>query len=88
LQRMLYPSRGRAAKVTVKTRSGDTIAGTLAYRDEFTIALTDATGRYRSWLAREVTFTVDNPLDAHVEQLARYTDDDMHDVLAYLQTLR
>jgi cytochrome c oxidase cbb3-type subunit III len=88
LQRMLYPSRSRAAKVTVTTRGGETIAGTLAYRDEFTIALTDATGRYRSWLAREVTFTVDNPLDAHVEQLARYTDDDMHDVLAYLQTLR
>jgi cytochrome c oxidase cbb3-type subunit 3 len=88
LQRMLYPSRSRAAKVTVKTQSGETVAGTLAYRDEFTIALTDATGRYRSWLAHEVTFTVDNPLDAHVEQLARYTDDDMHDVLAYLQTLR
>lgn len=88
LQRMLYPVRSRAAKVTVKTRSGETIAGTLAYRDEFTIALTDATGQYRSWLARDVTFTVDNPLDAHVEQLARYTDDDMHDVLAYLQTLR
>ena len=88
LQRMLYPSRSRAATVTVQTRSGETIAGTLAYRDEFTIALTDATGRYHSWLARDVTFTVDNPLDAHVEQLARYTDDDMHDVLAYLQTLR
>ena len=88
LQRMLYPSRSRAATVTVQTRSGETIAGTLAYRDEFTIALTDATGRYHSWLARDVTFTVDNPLEAHVEQLARYTDDDMHDVLAYLQTLR
>jgi cytochrome c oxidase cbb3-type subunit 3 len=88
LQRMLYPSRSRAAKVTVKTRSGETIAGTLAYRDEFTIALTDETGRYRSWLVRDVSFTVNNPLDAHVEQLARYTDDDMHDVLAYLQTLR
>ena len=85
---MLYPSRSRAATVTVQTRSGETIAGTLAYRDEFTIALTDATGRYHSWLARDVTFTVDNPLEAHVEQLARYTDDDMHDVLAYLQTLR
>ena len=88
LQRMLYPSRSRAATVTVQTRSGETIAGTLAYRDEFTIALTDATGRYHSWLARDVTFTVDNPLEAHVEHLARYTDDDMHDVLAYLQTLR
>jgi len=35
-----------------------------------------------------VKFTVDNPLDAHVEQLGKYTDDDMHNVLAYLHTLR
>ena len=85
---MLYPSKSRAATVSVVLRAGETITGALAYRDEFTIALTDAAGRYRSWLTRDVTFTVHNPLDAHVEQLAKYTDDDMHDVLAYLQTLR
>src|SRR5919201_5238694 len=80
LQRMLYPSRARAAKVTVKLPSGETVIGTLAYRDEFTIALTDADGRYRSWPARQVTFTVDNPLEAHADQLGKYTDDDMHNV--------
>ena len=64
------------------------VAGSLAYRDEFTIALTDASGRYRSWRTSDVTFAIDNPLEAHVEQLARYTDDDMHNLLAYLQTLR
>ena len=88
LQRMLYPSRARAAKVTVRLPSGELVAGALAYRDEFTIALTDAEGRYRSWPAGQVTFTVDNPLEAHADQLGRYTDDDMHNVLAYLQTLR
>jgi len=88
LQRMLYPSNGRGAKAAVTLPSGETIRGALAYRDEFTIALTDAAGRYRSWPAAEVKFTVENPLDAHAEQLGKYTDDDMHDVLAYLQTLR
>jgi cytochrome c oxidase cbb3-type subunit III len=88
LQRMLYPSKSRSATVTVTLRTGETVAGALAYRDEFTIALTDGSGRYRSWPTRDVTFTVNNPLDAHVELLARYTDDDIHDVLAYLQTLR
>ena len=88
LQRMLYPSKSKAATVKVTLRSGETISGALSYHDEFVVALTDASGRYRSWQARDVTFTVDNPLDAHVEQLAKYTDDDMHDVLAYLQTLR
>ena len=36
----------------------------------------------------QVKFTVDDPLDAHAAQLAKYTDEDMHNVLAYLQTLR
>jgi uncharacterized protein len=93
LQRMLYPTAGTGsapsrAKVTVTKPSGETIAGTLAYRDEFTIALTDPSGAYRAFPAHQVKFTVDDPLQAHVEQLGKYTDDDMHNVLAYLQTLR
>ena len=93
LQRMLDPSRGRGQKpnpatVTVTTRSGETVTGHLAYRDEFTIALTDASGWHRSWPTGQVRFSVDDPLDAHRAQLGKYTDEDMHDVLAYLQTLR
>lgn len=93
LQRMLYPTgrdatERRPAKVTVTLPSGEAVTGRLAYRDEFTIALTEPSGRHRSWPTRLVQFTVDNPLDAHAEQLGKYTDEDMHDVLAYLQTLR
>ena len=92
LQRMLYPAladgAASRAKVTVTRASGETVAGTLAYRDEFTIALTDSSGAYRAFPTHQVKFTVDDPLQAHVEQLGKYTDDDMHNVLAYLQTLR
>jgi len=88
LQRMLYPSNGKGATAAVTLPSGEKITGALAYRDEFTIALTDEAGRYRSWPAHGVTFTVNNPLDAHAEQLGRYSDEDMHNVLAYLRTLR
>jgi len=93
LQRMLYPGGpprdpNRAAQVSVTLSSGEVVAGRLAYRDEFTIALTDASGWYRSWATKQVRFTVDDPLQAHVEQLGKYTDADMHDVLAYLQSLR
>jgi cytochrome c oxidase cbb3-type subunit 3 len=80
---------GRAPQtVTVTLPDGQTVSGRLAYRDEFTIALTDASGWYRSWSAAQVKFTVDDLLQGHVDQLGKYTDDDMHDVLAYLQTLR
>jgi cytochrome c oxidase cbb3-type subunit 3 len=64
------------------------VSGSLAYRDEFTIAVTDASGTYRAFPASQVTFTVDDPLQAHAEQLGKYTDADMHNVLAYLHTLR
>jgi uncharacterized protein len=93
LQRMLYPTAGSGpapsrAKVTVTRPSGETVAGTLAYRDEFTIALTDQSGAYRAFPTHQVKFTVDDPLQAHIDQLGNYTDEDMHNVLAYLQTLR
>ena len=97
LQRMLYPGPvgGRGGDpsripqtVTVTPRTGPAVTGKLAYRDEFTIALFDADGWQRSWPTSQVTFTVSDPLQAHVDQLGKYTDADMHDVLAYLQTLR
>jgi hypothetical protein len=64
------------------------MTGTLAYRDEFTVGLRDADGWYHSWPVSEVKYVVDAPADAHVELLAKYTDDDIHNLMAYLQTLR
>ena len=94
-QRMLYPGgrgRGGAAPptptATVTLPTGEKMTGTVAYRDEFNIAITDASGYYRSWPTSKVKVTVDNPLDAHIAQLAKYTNDDLHNVLAYLQTLK
>jgi cytochrome c oxidase cbb3-type subunit 3 len=91
LRRMLFPTRGdrpNPATVTVTPAGGATVTGRLVYRDEFTVALTDSAGWYRSFPIDRVSLTVDDPLDAHRAQLGRYTDKDMHDVLAYLQTLR
>ena len=44
--------------------------------------------RIRSWPTSQVTIVVDDTLTAHIEQLGKYTDADMHNVLAYLQTLK
>jgi cytochrome c oxidase cbb3-type subunit 3 len=95
LKRMLYRENERATEpnkatptATVTLASGQTVSGKLAYRDEFTIGLIDASGWYRSWPVTQVKFTVMDPLEAHVEQLGKYTDEDMHNVLAYLETLR
>jgi cytochrome c oxidase cbb3-type subunit III len=94
-QRMLYPGgRGRGGAppatptATITLPSGETVTGTVAYRDEFSIAITDPSGYYRSWQTSKVKVKIDNPLDAHIAQLAKYTNDDLHNVLAYLQTLK
>jgi cytochrome c oxidase cbb3-type subunit III len=86
-ERMLYPWRTKD-KVTVTLHSGQQISGTLAYLDEFTVALRDGDGTYRSWPTSRVHYKVDAPEEAHVEQFPKYTDDDVHNLMAYLQTLR
>src|SRR5581483_2542297 len=86
-ERMLYPRHAKA-KVTVTLPSGEAVSGTLAYLDEFTIGLIDPTNTYRAWRVRDVQYKVDAPADAHVAQFEKYTDDDIHNLMAYLQTLR
>jgi cytochrome c oxidase cbb3-type subunit 3 len=86
-QQMLYP-RNAKPKITVTLASGQTITGTLAYLDEFSVGLVDPSGVYRSWRTAEVQYKIDGQLDAHVELFSEYTDTDIHDLMAYLQTLR
>jgi cytochrome c oxidase cbb3-type subunit 3 len=86
-ERMLYP-RGAKSSVTVTLPSGVAMTGRLAFLDEFTVALRDGDGNYRSWPASRVKFKVDSPVDAHAELLGKYTDVDIHNLMAYLQTLR
>jgi cytochrome c oxidase cbb3-type subunit III len=86
-ERMLYP-KGAKAKVTVTLASGENVTGELAYHDEFTIGLRDTTHHYRSWPTNKVKFSIDDKAEAHADLLAKYTDDDIHNLMAYLQTLR
>ena len=86
-RQMLMPRRAQS-KVTVTAAGGKTITGTLAYHDEFMIGLTDSTGGYHSWPASSVKFKIDNPTDGHVKLLSKYSDDDIHNLMAYLQTLK
>jgi cytochrome c oxidase cbb3-type subunit 3 len=86
-QRLLYP-HGVVAAITVTLPNGEKLAGKLAYQDEFNIGMRDANGWYHSWPVNSVKFTIDAPAAAHAELLGQYTDDDIHNLMAYLQTLR
>jgi cytochrome c oxidase cbb3-type subunit III len=74
--------------VTVTLKSGQTLSGPLQHVDEFTISMYDAAGDYHTWARDAVTVEVHDPLAVHADLLRTYTDTDMHNVLAYLETLK
>ena len=84
---MLYP-RDATQKVSIKTPTGETLSGTLEYKDEFTIGIKDNSGTYHSWPVTAISFKVDDSLQAHLNAMEKYTDEDIHNVLAYVQTLK
>lgn len=86
-EQMLYPRHARP-KIAVMLPSGQTVTGKVAYQDEFTIGLLDESGSYHSWRKRDVQFKIDPALNAHVDLLSKYSDADVHNLMAYLQTLR
>jgi cytochrome c oxidase cbb3-type subunit 3 len=85
--RILYPSGAKIA-VTVTLPSGQKIEGPLASRDEFTISLHDSDGWYHSYPLSKVRAEIHDPLEEHRALLKKYTDKDVHNLFAYLESLK
>jgi cytochrome c oxidase cbb3-type subunit 3 len=80
-----------AFTVTVTPASGNVVSGTLVRLTDFEVTLFDPkSGQMRSWLRNGDVpkVAVIDPLQAHVDLLKKWTDDDMHNVTAYLATLK
>ena len=76
-------------EVTVTPASGPAVSGTLESIDDFNVALRDSSGYYRSFTrTKQLKVDVRDPLAAHIALLKKYTDADVHNVLAYLVTLQ
>ena len=75
---------------TITWPSGETIEGRLVRLDDFlvTVALADGTSRTVRRDGDVPAVTVNDPLAGHQALLAILTDKDMHDVTAYLATLK
>ena len=75
--------------VTVTTPDGLSVTGIPTELDDFNVALTDASGQYHSFTRGPgVMVEKHDPYAAHEALLAQYTDKDIHDVTAYLETLQ
>lgn len=100
-QRFLFPrmrafpgqraAAGKPTTVTVTEPSGKPISGTMEHLDDFNVSLRDSSGTYHSW-RRDVTqgikVEIHDPLQRHQELLEKYSDKDMHNILAYLETMK
>jgi cytochrome c oxidase cbb3-type subunit 3 len=79
-------------QVRVTLHTGATVQGTLKCIDDFTVSLTTAQGQYLSFTRQGAQgvrrVEVHDPLEIHRQMLTQYTDRDMHDVTAYLATLK
>lgn len=77
------------AKTVSITAPGDKkFSGTLVQVDEFNVSWVDANGYHSLPLEHGVAVQVHDPLAAHKELLKHLTNTNMHDVTAYLETLK
>lgn len=77
--------------VTVTLASGQSFSGKLDHIDDFVVSLRDAQGDFHSFSLDGATpprVEIHDPIEAHKEMLGKYTDADIHNVTAYLVTLK
>jgi cytochrome c oxidase cbb3-type subunit 3 len=89
LRAAAVPAR-RAVTVTITLPSGERIEGLLAHIDDFLVTVLFEDGSTRT-IRREgdvPKVEIHDPMQAHRDLWAVYTDKDIHDVTAYLVTLK
>jgi cytochrome c oxidase cbb3-type subunit III len=83
------PTNSQPPRAIVTLASGEKVEGELERLDDFSVAIRTGTGR-RWWAITDGKPKVEviDRLRAHRELLPTYTDDDIHNVTAYLVTLK
>jgi len=83
------PSRPRPPTATVTLPSGEKIQGAVERVDDFVVSLKTADGGRRTFrVTGGVQVSISDPLQPHRDLLRKYKDADIHDVTAFLSTLK
>jgi mono/diheme cytochrome c family protein len=83
------PARPRPPTATVILPSGEKVQGQLERVDDFAVSIKAADGSRRSFrVANGVQVSITDPLQPHRDLLRKYRDADIHNVTAYLSTLK
>lgn len=83
-------SAATKATAEVTTKSGQPASGSLVHIDDFLVTLRLSDGTERSYRRDGPTprVVVHDPLQKHRDMLPTYTDENVHDITAYLVTLK
>ena len=84
---MLYPG-GKHRTAVVTLASGEQVKGAVEHADDFVIAVRDEKGWYRSFRRDKVKVEIDDRLAEHRELLGKLTQNDVHNLFAYIETLK
>ena len=85
--RIAFPA-GAKPTLAVRDREGKTFRGEQVYADEFLVTLRDSHGWLHTWPRNSVEIEVKDPLAQHEALLRSYSDKNVHDLFAYLETLK
>jgi cytochrome c553 len=86
--RFIWPVHAGPAEATVTAKGGQAITGTVLRLDDFDVALRDSSGDYHYWPRDQVQVQIEDKLAGHRALLPKYSDADLHNVTAYLATLK
>jgi cytochrome c oxidase cbb3-type subunit III len=86
--RFLWPATPGPAKAKVETASGRSFTGTIRKMDDFEISFVDSAGDYHWWPLNQIKVTVADNLSGHRALLPKYSNADIHNMTAYLVTLK
>jgi cytochrome c oxidase cbb3-type subunit 3 len=89
-QRGASPAASRRPEVAVTLAGGQVVTGTLARIDDFVVSLVDATGETRTYARTAAGPKVElrDRLEPHRRLVPTYADADIHNLTAYLVTLK
>jgi len=93
-ERLVMPRAGRGGSsrgmATLTLPSGETVKGTPLLVSDFYVTLRLADGSTRTWARNHGVPKVEtaDPLQAHIDIMTRLSDTDMHNLTAYLATLK
>lgn len=83
------PRKVTAISVTVTLPDGKSYTGTPVIFDDFNVALRDASGLYKLFKrTSDLRVDIHNRLQAHMDLVVQYSDADIHNLTAYLVTLK